>query len=362
MRIAHVIDSLDCGGAEQVAASLAVCQSRQGHSVWVVCLRGLGSQPVGTQALGKAGVNIVTLEKPPGFHLHTLRKLAAFLKEQRIDVVHAHNHVVHHYGAVAARWAGAPAVLNTLHGSSSLLMAPLWTKVLFWLSCVISDRVVSVCLQVQEVFRKSFPLPGKKTCVVNNGVDLSRLPAIPPRARGKVLTFGTIGRLDPVKDHANLLEAFAILRNKHPDTQLRLLGDGILRHELQQLAATLSVADAVCFEGFDLDVARFLGSIDVYVISSRSEGLPLTLLEAMGAGLPVVTTAVGEVPRIIGAARGGWLCPPSSPEKLAEAMAKALEEPDLSTMGAANRRAAEQYYSAERMAHDYEALYGAILG
>ena len=361
MRITHLVDSLDCGGAEQVAASLAACQSQQGHSVWVVCLRGLGHRTVDTQALGRAGVNVVTLEKPPGLHLQTLRKLAAFLRAQHIDVMHAHNHPVHHYGSVAAHLARTPAVLNTLHGSSSLLTAPLWTRTLFWLSCLVSDRVVSVCPQVQEAFRQSFPLLGKKTCVVNNGVAPSRLEVVPRRARNDALTFGTIGRLDPIKDHANLLKAFAILRNKHPDTQLRLLGDGKLRHELQQLASTLSIANAVHFEGFSLDIARFLGTIDVYVISSQSEGLPLSLLEAMDAALPVVATAVGEVPNILRASRGGWLCPPSSPEQLAEVMEKASEAPDLSAMGSNNRRAVEQYYSVERMAREYEVLYRAIL-
>lgn len=361
MRIAHLIDSLDCGGAEQVAASLAACQGHRGDSVWLICLRGLGAQPVGTQALGKAGAHIVTLEKPPGFHLRTLRRLAAFLRDQRIEVVHTHNHLVHHYGAIAARWANAAAILNTLHGTASLRTAPSWAKALFWFSCLISDRAVSVCAQVDQVFRASYFLPRKKFCVVNNGVDLSRLLELPRRARGEHLTFGTIGRLDPVKDHANLLKAFAILGEKYPHARLRVLGDGELRHDLEQLASALSIADRVVFEGFDLDVAGFLGKIDVYVISSRSEGLPLTLLEAMGAALPVVATAVGEIPSILAGARSGWLCPPSSPEELAKAMEKAIREPDLLAIGANNRSAVKQYYSAERMAGDYKALYEAIL-
>jgi glycosyltransferase involved in cell wall biosynthesis/peptidoglycan/xylan/chitin deacetylase (PgdA/CDA1 family) len=361
MRIVHLIDSLDCGGAEQVATSLAIHQSLQGHSVWVVCLRDLGPRPVDTSELGRAGVEILMLGKPPGFHVATLRRLTAFLKDQQIEVMHAHNHIVHHYGAAAARWAGAPAILNTLHGTASLQTASSWTKALFWFSCFISNRVVSVCPQVHTVFQKSFPLPPKKLCIVDNGIDLARFLGIPRHPPRETVTFGIIGRFDPVKDHKNLLYAFAILRKRHPHVQLRLLGDGALRHDLEELARTLSISDDVHFEGFSLDIARFLRNIDIYVLSSRSEGLPLTLLEAMGAALPVVATAVGEVPSILSNARCGWLCPPSNPDRLAEAMETAIQEPDLATFGARGRNAADKYYSLQRMARDYESLYDTLL-
>jgi glycosyltransferase involved in cell wall biosynthesis/peptidoglycan/xylan/chitin deacetylase (PgdA/CDA1 family) len=361
MRIVHLIDDLGCGGAEQVVASLACRQSRSGHLVRVICLRGIGSNPVDVAGLIDAGVEILTLDKPPGFHFDTLRKLKSYLKSHQIEVLHAHNHLVHHYGAVAARLAGTPAILNTLHGTSSLLIAPSWAKSLYWISCFMGDKVVSVCSQVHGVIHKSFHLPPKKCVVVDNGVDLSQFLGIRRDLPGKTVTFGSIGRLDPVKDHKNLLNAFAILRKRHPHVQLRLLGDGELRDDLEELARNLSIADRVHFEGFTLETARFLSSIDVYVISSRSEGLPLVLLEAMGAALPIVATAVGEVPSILRNAQCGWICPPSSPDELAESMEKALVAPDLAAIGARGRRAVELRYSAERMARDYIDLYEAVL-
>jgi glycosyltransferase involved in cell wall biosynthesis len=360
MRIVQLIDDLDCGGAEQVVASLASCQSRRGHSVRVFCSRDIGPNPIDVSALLKDGVKIVTLDKPPGFHFGTLRKLVAYLKGQQIEVMHTHNHLVHHYGAVAARLAGTPAIVNTLHGTSTLKMAS-WAKALYWCSCLISDRVVSVCPQVHTAFRKTFRLPTKKLRVIDNGIDLSRFLSIPRRPLGEVVIFGKIGRLDPVKDHLNLLRAFASLRKRHSNIQLCLLGDGMLRRDLEELAKSQSIADDVHFEGFSLDTARFLSSIDIYVISSRSEGLPLTLLEAMGAGLPVVATAVGGVPDILDKAQCGWLCPPSNPDELANAMEKALLAPDLTTIGAQSRKAVEEYYSVDRMTRDYEHLYEELL-
>jgi glycosyltransferase involved in cell wall biosynthesis len=360
MRIVHLVYSLDYGGAEKVVVNLASFQGRSGHSVRVVCLRDLGPHPFNVNALAGAGVEIVTLDKPPGFHVATLRRLVAYLRKNRTEVEHTHNHLVHHYGAVAGRLAGCRAIVNTLHGTATLRMA-FWSKVLFWFSCLLGHRVVSVCRQVHDVFRSAYRLPRKMLCVVENGIDLSPFAAVARRAPGEGVTFGNIARFDPVKDHENLLRAFAIVRCKHPAVRLRLLGDGVLLRDMTELARSLSIAESVHFEGFSLDTPSFLGKIDVYVISSRSEGLPLTLLEAMGAGLPVVATAVGGITEILDDSACGWLCPPGDPGALAETMEKALTAPDLSARGARGRDAVEKRYSVQRMARDYDILYGKIL-
>lgn len=360
MRIVQLVDSLDCGGAEQVAASLAVCQARQGHSVRVVCLRDLGPMPVDIEALRNANVEIVTLNKPEGLHLGTLRRLTRYLEENRIDVLHTHNHLVHHYGAFAGRWAGTPVIVNTLHGTATLRMSHL-AKALFWVSCLISHRIVSVSSQVHQAFRRAYFLRRGKLAVIDNGIDLSRFLSIPQHPIGETVTFGNVARLDPVKGHENLLRAFSLLRKRNPRVRLRILGDGELRTALEQLAESLSIADGVRFEGFSLDTPAFLSRIDIYVISSRNEGLPLTLLEAMAAALPVVSTAVGAIPDVVGRAQCGWLSGSSGVTGLAAAMERALAEPDLAAIGARGRRAAAEHYSVERMAGDYERLYESLL-
>lgn len=360
MRIVHLINSLDYGGAEQVVASLAATQARAGHSIWLVCLRDKGPHPVNIVPMVEAGVQIITLEKPEGLHLGTLRKLATFLATKRIEVIHTHNHLVHHYGAVAARLAKVPAIVNTLHGTSTLKM-PVPAKMLYWFSCMLSDRVVSVCAQVHAVFKREYRLPTRILWTVDNGIELSPFLAIKRRAPSEITTFGMIGRFDPVKDHECLIRAFTILKAKHPTIRLRLLGDGYLRSTLESLARKLGVVEDIHFVGFSLDTAQFLSEIDIYVISSRSEGLPLTLLEAMGSGLPIVATAVGGIPEIIGKANCGWLCKPDNPVGLAGAMEEALEAPNRPAIGLCSRHAAEMHYSVSRMGREYESLYRQIL-
>lgn len=359
MRIAHLIDDLGCGGAEQVVVNLATAQAHNGNPVWILCLRGLGDQTVNLLPLEQAGIATVLLHKPSGLHFGTLRRLYRFLKAQRIDVLHAHNHLVQHYAAVSARLAPTFCV-NTLHGTASIQSAPGWSKVLFWASCLISDQVVSVCADVDTVLRGAFHLPVGKLSVVDNGIDFTDFLGIERAADRIPTTFGTIARLEPVKDHWTLIRAFSLLRREHPGIRLRILGDGSLRQKLQDLASGLRVADAVRFDGFSLNTAGFLSEIDVYVISSRSEGLPLTLLEAMGAGLSIVATSVGEIPRILSEADCGWLCPPSSPESLRDSMRAALLAPDRKSVGAKGRAFAMNRYSSGRMAKDYAELYARL--
>jgi len=361
MRIAQLINSLDYGGAEQVVASLAEVQGGQGDHVRLVCLRGLGPQPVDTRALTAAGVQIVQLEKPPGLHPRTVRRLSEYLRSERIEVVHSHNHIVHHYAVAAGRVARVGAIVNTLHGTASLLGSSALSRALFWASCLSGDRVVSVCSAVEAILRSSFRFPPSMLKVIDNGIDLTRFLAIAPRPSGEELTFGMIGRLEPVKDHETLLRAFALLFKRYPNVHLRLLGDGPIRQYLQDLARGLSLEGRVHFEGFSRDTVGFLSKLDAYVVSSRSEGLPLTLLEAMSSSLPVAATAVGGIPDIMRRVGCNWLCPPCNPQELAAVMEQVLLAHDRAAQGARNRRAAAEHYSVERMTRDYNELYRSVL-
>lgn len=357
MRIAHLVNSLILAGAEQVTASLATSQRRRGHDVWIICLRDFGSPSLDIPALSERGIRVVALGKPSGLHFRTLTKLASLIKKERIEVLHTHNHLVHHYGAAAALWARVPAVLNTLHGTLSLQSSAQWTKALFWLSCLPTDRVVCVGHQVRETMEQTNLVPRGRLCVIENGIDLSRFLAINRRPAGRILTFGNIGRLDSVKGQDVLLRAFAAVHKQNPNIRLRVLGDGPMRQDLLELAANLSLRNEVSFEGASLDTPSFLRGIDVYVLSSRSEGLPLAVLEAMAAGLPVVATEVGGVPMLVQQAQCGWLCAPADAEGLAQAMRHALEAPDLGAMGERARAVVAKSYSVECMSGGYEKLY-----
>ncbi len=354
LRVLELINSLETGGAERMVSSLSLRLQQMGHRVDIVCLREFGRMAVPMERFQENGVGILKYGKKDGFNPACIAKLALFLKSQRIDVIHSHNPLVTHYAAATSQLAGTPLSVSTIHGTSTLAM-PKWAEMLFTTSCRLTDRIVLVCRQVQEEFCRRFPELGNRTTAIPNGIDLGELVEISPRAPSREFVFGTVGRLVPVKDQHGLLLAFAQLHTRFPFCRLEILGSGELRAELESLAINLGLADSVRFRGWSSDVAGFLSQMDAFVLSSRSEGLPMTLLEAMAAGLPVVSTAVGGVPEIVEGAGCGWLARPGDPENLAAKMECAVSNRD--DRGARAREAVLRQYSVDAMARQYAALF-----
>ena len=357
MRILQLLDSLHFGGAEQVVATLSIGLRARGHEVHIACLRDIGTQTVDYKRLLQYGVEVTALEKPPGVHPPTLTKLIRLLRQQKIDIVNTHNHLVHHYGLVAGRLTGAK-VVNTLHGIDTLNVQVL-AAVLYCVCCMLSDKIVPVCSPARRELLRRYPMLANQVLVIENGIVMEPFLALPERSKGPTTVFGTVGRLAPVKDHRNLLEAFASLYPRHPECRLKVLGSGPLEEDLKIAARTLGIAEAVEFCGFSSNPAAFLKDVDVFVLPSKSEGMPLTLLEAMAAGLPVIATQVGGIPDIIDP-QFGWLCPPQDSRGLAERMEASLAA-DLPRMGALARQRARDRYSAGSMVLAYEDLYQSLL-
>jgi glycosyltransferase involved in cell wall biosynthesis len=359
MRIFQLVDDLGYGGAQEVVIGLALSLKSRGNHVEIGCLREAGNHPEAVQHVERSGIPVVPFQKPEGFHLPTLWKIREYLEAGDFDLVHSHNPLVHHYAAAAGRLARIPAVVSTLHGTATLTMQP-WARVLFWASAMLSDRIVSVCPEVDDVFRLAYPLPPEKFAVVDNGIDLSRFLSVPERCPRREIVFGAVGRLVPVKNHRILIEAFQLATRRHSGIRLRILGGGPLEQELRQLVRSLNLTESVELCGYHTDVPGFLANVDVYVLPSDSEGLPMSLLEAIASGLPVIATEVGGVPGVVKRSDSGWLCPPGNREAMLAAMEAALQDQDLSERGERARRSVAEWYSVSRMTADYERLYQSL--
>jgi glycosyltransferase involved in cell wall biosynthesis len=357
MRIAEIINTLEIGGLERLVVDLALNLHTRGHEPVVICLRGAG--PL-AEPLEAAGVRVIALGKSEGFSLRTVSKLAGHLREERIDVVHTHNPLVHHYGVLGARLAGVSAVVNTRHGLGNFPRSAK-TEWIFGLACWQTDRVVAVCQAAREYFRNSTAIPARKLACIPNGIPAEKYLAIRPKTPDSTFVFGSVGRLVAVKNHRCLLTAFSLLLRRKPNCRLELLGDGPMRLELEELSRSLGIQHAVDFRGSDLDVPSFLSRLDAFVLCSESEGLPLTVLEAMAAGLAVIGTAVGGIPELLADGPCGWLCPPSQPERLVEMMVNAAEAADRMEIGARGRERVRDHYTLARMTEEYELLFRGIL-
>jgi glycosyltransferase involved in cell wall biosynthesis len=299
------------------------------------------------------------------------RRLKAHLGAGNADILHIHNPFGYYlYGALAARLTGGTQVVQTLHATVMFdrnarkgagRFAVERTKALFWAAAMLTDGLVSVCSEAEANIRHRFLLRGNRLFVVENGIEMARFLAVPNRQPRDEIVVGAVGRMSSEKNHRILIQAVALVRRNHSNVRLRLLGDGPLEPKLKKLVRNLGLDDIVQFFGFSNDVAGFMGGLDIFALPSNSEALPLSLLEAIASGLPVVATAVGGVPRILQNTGCGWLCPAENPGALAQAIESAIASPNLMDRGERARQLVAERYAVERMAHDYERLYQRLL-
>lgn len=358
--IALLLESDGPGGAERVLLQLAEELRRRGHDVvpvgpaagcgWLAGeFRGRGFQP-----------ETFTLRRPvdPWCALGLRRTLA----RRRVDVVHSHEFTMAVYGAAAARLVGRPHVM-TLHGGRAFETRRRRRVALRW-ACRHSAAVVGVSRPVADHLVHTLGLaPGSVTVVPNGirpdpgqGEGVRQELGIQP---GELLLLA-VGNLYPVKGHEVLLRALGRLAadTALPPWRLAIAGRGEEEEGLRRLAADSGISNRVHLLGYRADVADLLAAADIFVLPSRSEGLPLALLEAMFAEKPVVASGVGGIPAALESGEEGLLVPPGDPEALAGALRGLLADPARrSAYAAAARRRAEGEFTVEAMVDAYERLY-----
>ena len=175
----------------------------------------------------------------------------------------------------------------------------------------------------------------RKTSIIRNGIPLSRFSGFlaHPGSRLPKVVFGTVGRLAPAKDHIGLIEAFAQVKLQLPAAELRIAGDGPLRQEIEARVQALGLTEAVHLHGEILDVPRFLADLDIFVLSSVTEALPIAILEAMAVGLPIVSSRVGGIVEIAPDKDVAEYCPPSDPPAWLEKPCWLVAQPDRMRIG-----------------------------
>src|SRR5580692_3099862 len=350
LNIAHVVDSMEMGGAEKLTATLCRLQRDQGHTASVHCLYGVG---VIGEELRAEGFEVI-LHRPSGF-IHLMSALYKSFRASRPDVVHCHNATAAIIAAFPAKLAGVKIVIVTRHG---LVKPPyqIRRELKFALASRCCDWIVGVCKGTRTNLQAAPFAARDKIVHIYNGADPADIRAVPQPKKGFTLLH--VGRLAPLKDHATLLQAVALTRALHPDMQLWIVGDGPLEASLRKLTDHLGLNECVTFFGEQADVSPFLLAADLFVSSSVTEGLPVSLLEAMSAGLPALVTNVGgmgEIARLSGAV---ILVPASDPEAMAGALCGAfVGRQELSKMGQLASHCYEQYFRPERMLDDYMNLY-----
>lgn len=361
--VVHLIYRLDFGGLETLLVDCINHMPPERYRHAVVCLTGYTAF---ADKITRPGVDLYALDKQPGLGLGIHVKLFKLLRQLRPAVLHTYNFACAEYAAPA--WlAGVPVRVHAEHGRDASDPQGLNPKHNFLRRALVPfiDRYVPVSHDLHRWLTDVVRIPATKSELIMNGVDTVRFaPNLPatttPWAGEDVFVIGTVGRLQDVKDQASLIEAFALLRARGANARARLavVGDGPLRDKLAQKARKLGVQDLVWFPGARNDIPELMRAFDVFALSSIAEGTPVTLLEAMACGLPVVATKVGGIPEVVQDGVNGALVPASNPPALAAALeAYVADHARVSEHGSAARLHIERHYSVAAMVGAYTALY-----
>jgi sugar transferase (PEP-CTERM/EpsH1 system associated) len=366
LKIAHVVLSMNVGGLESIVLDLVREGRLLGQTVAVVCLEAPG---VLAQQVEAQGARLVTLDKPPGIRLGLFGRLRSLFRELRPDVVHTHQIGALFYAGPAARKAGVPVVVHTEHGkhydqpSRARWLARLAARRAARFFCVSAD--IAAAVQAHGIVAR------RKIHMVPNGIDTDRFRDRGDRGRVRASLgipadaplIGTVGRLSEIKRQDLLIRAFQRVRARIGDGHLLLVGDGPCMGLLRELAAGLGLDDRVHFTGYQPQPAPYLQAMDVFALTSRSEGMPLVVLEAWAAGVPVVATRVGGLPELIDDERIGILVDFNNEDALARALGDLIaDRPRARRLGEAGRDRVESRFSLGQMAAEYRRHYNELLG
>ena len=366
-KILYLIETGGPGGAENMFLDLICFLRERGYEPRVVLLK----KKWLWRQLESRGIHPVLIESRHSCDWRLIARIVRFMKREKIDLVHSHLLDMNVYSSLAARVAGIPH-LATEHGD----IHHAWKneKKLVWkmrLLFTLSNRIIAVS---KYTAGKALEMPGAKRTkidVIYNGIELDRFRRKVDRCQVRrslgvptgVPWILNVGNLYPVKGQLHLLRAFALTHMVSPDAVLSIFGRGAMETELRSEIQKLGLQKHVFLHGFREDIDDLLGASDLFVLSSLSEGLPLSLLEAMASGVPVIATDVGGIAEIVFPGKTGTLVPAGKEVPLAEALTRAISNPDEGHAMAENAsRLLEEYFSLKVLCEKYEAVYKFLMG
>ena len=290
-------------------------------------------------------------------------KLYRFIERNKFDIIHTHNTAAFIDGVIASKMAGVPVIIHTDHARAfpdkkRYMLAE-------WFLSRFTTKIVAVSEHTRSKLIEYEKLSPSKVIVIPNGIDERKYAVTADHRKKKELgiekhypILGLGVRLIEQKGVEYLLKAMPSILQEFPKTMLLIAGGGPFQQNLQTMSEKLGIAQAVKFLGFRLDMPEILSILDIYVLPSIWEGMPLVILEAMAAKKPIVATKVGGIPEAVIHNHSGLLVPPKDPEALANAILKILKNSNLAASLAENAyNRFLKYFTVKKMVSRYEQLY-----
>lgn len=361
IKIAHLANEMNVGGKERGILNLLNAMPEEIFENHLYVFKAGGLM---LQAIDRRKCRVAELGQRAGGDYRYYFKLCRLFREHRIDLVHTRSWGTLLEGMLAARAARVPALVHSEHGFMRAdTRAHRCIQNVFWR---FADRVISVSENLADTLHAKIGFPRERIHVIRNGVDVSKLDAITARTDiraelglpPETLLFGSVGRLVPVKNYACLMRAARLVCEEVPLAALIFVGDGPLQSELSALARQLRLDGKVYFLNWRKDVPQILREMDVFALSSFSEGMSNAILEAMAARKPVVATAVGGNTELVVEGETGLLVPSDDHHRMAQALLHLLRDaPRRAAMGQAGRRRLEAHFTLPQMLRNYQRVY-----
>jgi len=365
-RVLHLVDSAGMYGAERVILTLLEEVKSSSYPGILGCIRETDAEvPSVAEEARFIGIPVIYFTMRRGFNPFGIHRILRFIKENNIRIVHSHGYKTNIF--LGALFAKKFKTLSTIHG---------WSKNTAGLKAKLYDffdvqalKRIDLLMAVSNGIAKDlihYGVRSDKIKVVHNGLKINKIwPHYNPIEMGEkcsesggVPILGTLGRLARVKGHENLIRSIPLLLSEFGPCKLVIGGSGSMKCELDKLITELQLENYVQLIGYVKDVWKFLSMIDVFVLPSLSEGLPMSLLEAMAFGKPVVASSVGGIPEAILSPEDGVLIPPGDPMAIARAVAMVLRQPEkMNSIGTSAREVVRSRFSAEVMATKYLEVY-----
>lgn len=358
LKVLHLTTDLGLAGRERIIVDLVNDLQAKNYQPSIMCLYQSGQWEDNLNP----GVTVTELHKKKKLDLSVIPQIKKYLIDNNITILHCHNPGTLLYGLLAAKWAKTPLVINTEHGFSYDLS---WkSKLKDQMLYNHTDYITTVSEKLKKDLNSTYTINQNKIQIIKNGIKPNGILEDKDTSKRKygmssqMFNIGIIGRLVRVKNHRMILDAMAVLLKNNSPVNLWIVGSGELEEDLREYTQKLGIQGSVVFMGSRTDIPQVLNALDLFVLCSVSEGLSVTLLEAMNAGLPIIATNVGGNSEVIKHERSGLLIELNHTMELVNSILDLMKDrPKAKCLGDNARKRFNEYFTINRMASEIDRLY-----
>lgn len=350
----QITPNLPLAGAEIMLENLSIALADDNNDVCVVSL--YNQKSAITERLEEKKIPIVYLNKKKGFDIRMVFRLYKLFTSYRPEVVHTHRYVMQ-YVIPAAILSGVPVRVHTVHNIAEKELGKIQRKINSVFYRFFRVTPIAISPIIKKTIMEEYKLPKDRIPMIYNGLNLEKyLPKIEYTAKNNSINILHIGRFEKQKNHIGLIESFKIVHDREPKAVLTLVGTGDLENEIFGLVKELNLEKSVIFAGVQSEVYKFYNQADIFVLPSLWEGMPITLIEAMASGVPIVATKVGGIPDMVEHKQTALLVDIDE-NKIAQAILDLIENNELREKIGQNAKKKAVEFSSRIMKEEYLKVY-----